>query len=88
MKSREILIEIPGVYFVTFLDKATGHITVVQIKTKNQASAELTKYIAWVGRQTVNKFRKLALDGAETSDYEHAVQTLTQKGIVFDTCAP
>lgn len=70
-------------YFVTFIDDATGHITVNPIRKKNQASTSLINHVACVERQTGNKVKKVAMSGAINTYYAHAVNKLHEDGIVF-----
>ena len=38
-------------YYVTFLDEATGYVSAIPIKKKNEASNELLKFVSWNERQ-------------------------------------
>ncbi len=47
-----------ALYFVTFVDEASGHVTVKFLKSKGEAAAELINYIKWIERQTGNRVNR------------------------------
>ncbi len=59
---------------VTFVEEASGQVTVKFSKSKGEAAAELIKYIKWVERQTGNPAKRIYSDGG--GEYVSAAKEL------------